>query len=304
MVKPQKFSRFRQTDFQEKLARARRYQRKSQAEYRPSIGIRKWLAGIFLVTIVYLFGISNFFLVQQAHLRGEEGREAQVNEALRELGKHRFAYLIPKNNILFLNEKNLVQALQQYLPEVRSVKYFKREFPRYLELELEKRKPLYIWNSGPDYYLMDQDGVLFQEIHAYDAAVYAEFLITDRTGAKVIIGEQLNIGSTLGFIAALREAWAKSFSDLHPASAALPGLRSGDIFVKTSGGYDVYFDTQRDSQAQLGNLKLLLDRQIPLETHGGLAYIDLRLPNIAYYCYEDAPCAQASSLNATSTMMR
>lgn len=291
-----KFSRFRRPEFQEKLAKARQFQRQSPPG---ALGF-SWPKGVSLIllsVIAYFLVISEMFLVKKPVLRVGELSSELVEDVFKNLGQRRF-YLVPKNHILLLTRQNLLAALQEEVPQVRQITYFKRQLPNRLELGVEKRTPLYVWQSGESYYLMDQDGVIFQKITNYDPAAYTEILIADRTSRSVKVGEKIEIQDTLNLISSLKELWPKYISQTSYSSFALAGIKSQDILVKTGIGFLVYFDKERGRETQLNNLELVLNEQIKPETLSGLSYIDLRLSNYAYYCYKDAPCAFE---NATST---
>ena len=151
--------------------------------------------------------------------------------------------------------------------------------------------PKYVWQSGSDFYLLDQDGVVFQAIASYAPETFSQALIIDTSAAPVTAGEGLSIKPILEFVSRAKDAWQTHINQAGLVHFSVPGGKSQDILVKTTIGFNVLFDLERDPVEQLENLKILLNREILPETHGGLSYIDLRLPHMAYYCYKDAPCA-------------
>lgn len=208
-------------------------------------------------------------------------------ESLRQMSQDRI-YLIPASHILIINQERLLPYLQKELPQIRTLTKFKRVFPDRIEIAIEERKPLYVWQSKDSFYLLDQDGVVFQKITNYNPAAYSQDLIIDTSGSEVRVGQELKLDKALAFI----EQTSQIKNDF--TSFSLPASKSLDIFAKTSMGYEVYFDLDRSVNIQFANLDLLLSREIKPETLNGLSYIDLRLPDIAYYCYKDAPCATSS----------
>ena len=307
--RPARQLRFRRPEFQAKLARARRYERQTivvpeswGSRFLSGLGLRSaWRRGIailFLILLFYFLTLSRVFLVRQVSVLGEGISPAEVEDVLQSLEKQR-RYLVPRNHILLLSKRQLLLALQDELPEVRQITRFKRGFPNQLALAVEKRKPLYVWQSGESYYLLDQDGVVFQKVLTYEPSSFAEVLLADQTQAPVQVGQALPIGKPLQFVEKVKNQWPREIPQTTFASFVLLGSLSPDITVKTGLGFQVYFDLDRSVEAQLRNLNLLLAQEIKPETYSGLSYIDLRLPNIAYYCYLDAPCAPE---NATSTL--
>lgn len=298
----QKPSRFRRPEFQQKLARARKFQR--QAEPVPQglwlsflrrLGLRSVLARVFALLLIlgvaYLLAFSPIFLVRKVTLAaGTDSEAAQIRAVLGKMEQTR-KYLIPSNSIFLLNRSDLLRAIQRDLPAIRQLSDFALEFPDGVKLGIKKREPQYVWQSGSNYYFLDQDGVVFQQIAGYASTTYSQTLIADRTAQTVQVGEDLGIKPILQFIQTLQNLWAQQVPETAFASFSLPTTLSLDLFVKTSSGFQVYFDLNRPVRPQLANLHLLLSQEIKPETYSGLSYIDLRLPTVAYYCYKDAPCA-------------
>lgn len=307
---PHKQLRFRRPEFQEKLARARRYQRKvvvgeegGRSKFFQKIGLRsnssRIGAGIFLLLIAYFLFISRIFLVKHAEVVASGVGEAEVSEVLQRM-EYQQIFLIPSNHILIFSQKRFLAALQKELPEIRRLSSFKRLFPDKVRVALEKREPLYVWQSGENYYLLDQDGVVFQKITNYQPAAFTQTLISDRTRREVKVGEELPIQTILHFVQETQRLWEKFVPQTSLVSFSVPGIKSLDIFAKTAIGFEVYFDLERKAETELKNLNLVLAQEIKAETYSGLSYIDLRLPTMVYYCYQDAPCALENESSKTN----
>lgn len=283
--------RFRRPEFQKRLERARRYQRAAiSAAAKKTAWL--WVAGAVCLGLFYFLFISGFFLIQQAVIAENSVSAEQIEEVLQRLSRDRW-FLIPKNHLIFLNRAIFLEELKRELPQIRALKAYRRILPNKIELAIEERAGAFVWQTANDYYLVDQDGVVFQEIANYSPATYQEILIIDRTGSPVKIGDVLEAANVFGFIKKVKSLWPGIINQTSYASFALPGLRSLDVFAKTGIGFEVYFDLGRDAKIQLENLNLVLTQPIKPETYAGLSYIDLRLSNIAYYCYKDSPCVPA-----------
>jgi hypothetical protein len=277
----QRISRFRNPEFRQKLERARNYERNP--------GFRKRLSRAVVLAcalfVLYYLSVSQRFLITQTD-------SPEVADVLKRMQKERVFYLIPKNHFLVLTRNSLLAAMQKELPRVRSIKSFKKKLPNALALSIETREALYVWQTGPDFFLLDQDGVIFQKIAAFSPETFSQILVTDTSGAEAKAGDRLAIERDLEFIQQIKNNWANEINQTVFASFALPGLKSEDLILKTQTGYSVYFDLNRSPQTQLSNFHLILSQEIKPETYSGLSYIDLRLPTTAYYCYKDAPCAE------------
>ncbi|MDP3740826.1 MAG: hypothetical protein Q8R08_00685 [bacterium] len=304
----EKLQRFGRPEFQEKLARARRFTRKSEP-LSPSLASRLFqglglksgfarlaLLGVFALA-VYFLTISDLFLVRQATLRSDGLGAEQINRVLGEIGKQRL-YLVPKNHILLLTKSRVFAAMQREFPEIKRIEYYRRVFPNRIEIGLVERNGEYVLASREGYFLLDQDAVAFERIINYEPAAIPAPLIIDDSGTEVSLGENLEIQNVLNFLDKLRGEWPRDIHGIDIENFTLPGLAATDVKVRTSRGFIVYFDTSRDPKTQLRNLAYLLNSEIKPETHSGLSYIDLRLGSTGYFCFKDAPCALE---NATST---
>lgn len=304
----EKNQRFRRPEFQEKLAKARRFQRQrapvppsffSRLIYRLGLGSRfvRYALLLVVLTLVYFLVISNVFRVETVVLLSGDFSSEQVSEATSNLGKKR-TLLIPQNHILLLSRAKFEAALRQELPSVRKVTQFRRVLPNKIETALEKRETKYIWQTGSDFYFLDQDGVVFQRLLSYEPAAYSEPLITDESQKNIVLGERLKAEKILAFAQEVREIWSNKISNSPIISYTVPTIVSSDVGVKTGSGFVVYFDLNRAARVQIENLAFILNSEIKPDAQAGLSYIDLRLPAVGYYCFRDAPCALG---NATST---
>lgn len=280
-------SRFRKPEFQEKLAKARGYER----AIRLGFGWKRGLALVLVLIAVYFLAVSHRFLVSTAVVSAPGPTTEQIEDVLLRMQRDNLFYAIPKNHILILSKASLLSEIQKELPGVRSIKIFKKKWPNAIELAVEEREPLYVWHTGEKYFLLDQDGVVFQEIPSYTPEIFSQILINDSSNAEVKNGESLPIGPILAFIEQIRNNWSLDINQTNYDSFSIPGTKTQDILVKTGIGFTVYFDLEREAPAQLENLKMMLNREIRPETYAGLSYIDLRLSHMAYYCYKDAVCA-------------
>jgi len=300
--------RFRRPEFQKKLRAARGFERRS--EPRPqnirgqllrTIGLhilwRQILVVLVLGAAAYFLTLSPVFLVSEVEVESGGFSATEVSRAIAGMGASR-KYLIPTNHILIVNAESVLTALQEEFPQIRSVTSFSRSGWDRVKLGIEERKSSYVWQSAGEFFLLDQDGVIFQRVLNYDPTSFPETLLVDRSDRVMQIGGNVSAEKILQFVEKLKTLWSDVVTQITWRSFSFPGAASLDIAVRTSTGFQIYFDVERPATAQLRNLNLLLTREIKPETYTGLSYIDLRLPDVAYYCYLDAPCA---SENATST---
>lgn len=292
-------TRFRKPDFQEKLARARGYERRVGGVTRR---LPRYFVFVCALVILYFLAISHEFLVRDASVNDAAMSDEQIRSALGNLQDKRLWFIIPSNHILVLNKADLFDELRRVDPKMRTISMMKRSWPNRLALNLEMREPRYVWQSGTEYFLLDQDGVIFEQIPSYTPEVFSQSLIEDSSAALVTPGTTLAVQRIIKFIEDVRSDWPVNINETSIVSFSVPAVRSKDIIVKTAIGFNLYFDLERGVADQLSDLKIVLREQIRAETFSGLSYIDLRLPSIAYYCYRDAPCAPEYSTSTPPTL--
>ena len=111
----------------------------------------------------------------------------EVSRAIAGMGASR-KYLIPTNHILIVNAESVLTALQEEFPQIRSVTSFSRSGWDRVKLGIEERKSSYVWQSAGEFFLLDQDGVIFQRVLNYDPTSFPETLLVDRSDRVMQIG--------------------------------------------------------------------------------------------------------------------
>ena len=284
--------RFRRPEFQGKLKRARKFERRNEKEEPSRLRqIWPWAGVAFLIAAAYFLFFSRVFVI-------ESSNNEQANKAIARLARqHR--YLIPKTHLVILTRRSLLLEIQKDNPEARRITGFKKIFPNGLEVAIEMREQRYIWQSAASFYSVDQDGTLYETL---DVGPGEALVITDRSAQPVAVGTKISDPRLVPFLDKLQELWPKQIHDVEIISFSIPAVGNSDIFVKTKTGFQIYFDLGRKVEAQLASLNLVLSREIDPATFTGLSYVDLRLPRQAYYCYLDAKCASENSTSTIKTL--
>ena len=294
--------RFRRPEFQGKLKRARKFERRNEKEEPSRLRqIWPWAGVAFLIAAAYFLFFSRVFVI-------ESSNNEQANKAIARLARqHR--YLIPKSHLVILTRRSLLLEIQKDNSEARRITGFKKIFPNGLEVAIEMREQRYIWQSAASFYSVDQDGTLYEVLAGpppspphEEGSQRGGLVITDRSAQPVAVGTKISDPRLVPFLDKLQELWPKQIHDVEIISFSIPAVGNSDIFVKTKTGFQIYFDLGRKVEAQLASLNLVLSREIDPATFTGLSYVDLRLPRQAYYCYLDAKCAPENSTSTIKTL--
>ena len=304
-------ARYKTKYFQARIRQARGFKRvprlapkaAARISFKPTSLASLVLRFLFFAIILaagYFLVISDYFLVESVVVLGNiQVDETAVKEWILEERDSRYFFLVPKNHQLIISRSRLTKSLQAKSPYISTVSSIKRKWPNGLEVTLEERVPVAIWQSGGDYFYIDLESVIYEQLPAsYATSTENYFRIVDTTNTPRQTGDTLGISSTLTFLNLVSKNWQTRLST-RLTHAQVTGKLAEDVSASSAQGWTVYFDLKSDVERQLKSLVLILNQEIPEDREGDLAYIDLRLPTAAYYCYLDEPCAVAPVSSGT-----
>jgi cell division septal protein FtsQ len=159
-------------------------------------------------------------------------------------------------------------------PQISFVE-IKRKFPSTLVFKITERKEVAAFCQKEDCYLVDKEGIVFER--GGDQGILkigrenfeSEIKPGDRVIEKEILEKILEISKKIEF--GIEKVSIISEDNLH---------------FKTSQGFEIFIDPQKDIDWQITKLKVALENAIPKEKIGDLEYIDLRFGNFAYPKYK------------------
>jgi cell division septal protein FtsQ len=194
-------------------------------------------------------------------------------------------FFIKKNNLILLGTGNVKKILTRRFPLIKDVVQTKRIWPNQLVIEVKERIPGFVIESDGKYFLIDEDGVVFDQIMDPGEML----IVKDQEVEDFARGESLGNTRLAGFVLALSRQWDSKINT-PIASIIFGGKNTPDVQVETLEGWSVMFDTQRPVVVQLNNLAVLLNKTITEQDRTHLAYIDLRLETKVFICYKEKPC--------------
>lgn len=232
------------------------------------------ISGIF-----YLICFSSPFQIKEIKISGSQ--KVQTKE-LQDLIQREIS-----NTALFFSSKSIfladflkikVKTLEEF-PQIAQIN-LKRELPDTLTVVVEERKPIAVFNQEDLYFFIDKEGIIFE-----NTAAEGELLKIK----KAVQDKELKLGSRVlqkEFLLSILEAESKLENDLKiPIEEILAVIPDERINIKTSEGWEIYFNAKGDKGWQFTKLSEVLEKEIPLEKRGNLQYIDLRFGNFAPYKY-------------------
>ncbi len=179
-----------------------------------------------------------------------------------------------QDNLITFNSDALAAKLRASDPMISSVAV-RRQWPSGITLNVILKDPSIGWSSGNQSFDIDLDGTVIGAMPAGSALP----IVVDGSNLPVNPGQKVVSSKFVAYIQeivpALTAAGVK-VTQLQVKDTTL------DLYVTTDKGYYLILDTGRPASETISDLKqvitaLAAQKRLPLE------YIDLRIPNKAYY---------------------
>lgn len=236
------------------------------------------LSLIILGSLVYLFIFSSVFQVKNIEV-------SQTEKSLQEEIRN----IISENsdNIFLSDIKGIVNKILDRFPQISSVS-IKRKLPDRLIAQINERVPVAVFcrsslssslkifgiRNGRECFFIDNQGIVFEEasgeltlpIIKVKNSIY-RFILGQEAINKEYLEKLLSINNGLKDI---------EINQINPVS-------KDRIDIKTSDGWDIYFNIREDIGWQIEKLNILLKEKLPPEERGSLEYIDLRFDKVYIY---------------------
>lgn len=246
-----------------------------------------WLSisGLIIVAgIFYLICFSPFFQIKEIKVAGSS--QMEIKDFQRDKQKiptediQSFVKQQLEKKMLFFKTKSIflvnLSAMQKTLlenfPQIMEAN-LKRNFPDTLRITIEERVPLGVWCENNNCFFIDEEGIIFEKTQLTSGLIIktAESKQELPLGSRVL--EKENLKLVLEIQKKLREELKIKIEEFLIVSSAR-------LEAKTSEGWWIYFNPEKDINWQIVELSLILEKQIPQEKRGELQYIDLRFDKI------------------------
>jgi len=218
------------------------------------------LAVIILFFVSYFLFFSNIFQIQKIIITEGEG-----------IGEENLKTFIPQNNIFLVDAQKIREDILDNFPQIAEVEIH-RGFPDTLNILITERLAVAVWCEAETEkcFLMDKEGVIFGEVLIPSEVEGLSKIV----GAKEALGKE-KISQILDIQTKLKESFNITSTQAFIASEER-------LNIKTSEGWEIYFNLKGNLDWQLQELGLVLEKQIPLEKKRILEYIDLRFSRVFY----------------------
>ncbi len=233
------------------------------------------LLAISVAAFSYDFLFAPFFQIKEIVVSGNKDIAAFDIQKRVADGAKTNLFLISTRSIFLFQSDKTTNALLVDFPQLSSAS-FKRLWPDRIAVNVFEREAEGLWCESEKCFLLDKDGVIFQEWASQDANILTLRNTADdvatRLGGAVLSAEKLSQILTL-------QDEFKAFNQEIKEVFFMPEDR---INIKTSENWEVYFTLPIDISWQMTRLKLVLEKEIPAEKRPELEYIDLRFSKVYY----------------------
>jgi len=239
-----------------------------------------WLGILIFVVIVgifYLICFSPFFQIKEIKISGNQKVPTGDLENIIQNQIVRNLFFSQTKSIFLVNLNIIKTATLEKFPQLAKIN-LKRSFPDTMLIEIEERKPIAIFCQEEQYFFIDGEGIIFEEVSEADPQWLQIKNLTLTTNSK--LGEEAIKKEKLSQVL---EIESKVKGNLKILEVSI--ISEERLNAKTSEGWEIYFNLESDLNWQLTKLGAVLEKEIPLEKRENLEYIDLRFGNLAPFKY-------------------
>lgn len=256
-------------------------------KYRKSYRIKKrksifssrffWFGILILILIgglFYLAIFSSIFQIREIKISGNQKVSSEILENLiREKISQRVLFFSSQS--IFLTHFNKInKTILEKFPQIAKVN-LKRKFFDKLIVEIKERKLVAIFSHNENLFSLDREGVIFEQIEEPESKLLKVKNLTLKKNPK--LGEKVIKEEILGQILEINSKLNENLK-IEPVEISI--VSEERINVKTSEGWEIYFNLKGDLNWQLTKLSLILKERVPPEKRKNLEYIDLRFEKV------------------------
>lgn len=234
---------------------------------------RFFCLGVVLIPgLIYLFIFSEVFKIKEIKvLSSNEYLKTNIEEITnQELSK----------NIFLLKTKSIKTEILSQFPEILELD-FQKKMPDILTIQVKERQRIaaLCYQDYDKCFLIDKHGLMFKQVEKeliadneliiFLAGPDESFALKQRFSLSNKIEDFLEIEETLGNNLKIE---IKDF--------IIASQKRLNVGIKE--GWEIYFSLGKDIGLQITKLRMLLEKEIPIEERKNLEYIDLRFERVFY----------------------
>ena len=237
------------------------------------------LVAVPLLLLGWFVFFSDMFVVQAVTV--VDARPHTV-EQVKTILEDKIDEVVVKRNIFFLTSDLLESAVLAELPQVRTV-HIVRKLPGTVKAIVQEKEPALLLLSDGQYYFVDDSGVPYEKARLDTLpGVVLPTVKNDNRETRVVLGVAAVEPSFVAFMRSVQDRLPDSVG-AQVAEIHIPSLAAREVHYYLNNNWRILFDATRPFEQQLKTLEQLLRETISEEDQPRLEYIDLRIPQRAYY---------------------
>lgn len=231
--------------------------------------MQKRLLWLVVGILIVLFGIWRTFAISQISVQGVPAGDKLMTESQKLVSAS-----FDQGNLLTFDSEKFASALQQLDPRLKTVAVT-RKWTHGIVIRVTLMQPTLGWDSDNRYYVLDPDGNAIGTLPVSSALP----VVTDDSNLPVAIGQQVAPSTFVAYVSQLVPQLVAS--GVHIKSIDIKDT-TFDLYVTTSTGYQLIFDTTRTVESEMSDYKTVM--QTLAKQHATPSqYIDLRIQGRAYW---------------------
>lgn len=243
----------------------------------------------FVAVSVYVLFFAPYLQILNIDIVGTQALDnAQIKQRVSSMLEGKYLGIVPKNNYMFISQKRVQTVLTGEFKRIRKMTLIKK-FPDSVTIEIDERRALLVWCSGENCYLIDENGTAYGEADFSTPELTQNNLlrITDTSSRGVSLGENILEQSYEKYALEIKDALVKAGFEIG-GEYLTPSRMAGEIRVKTTQGFDLYFSTHFPLESAIETLLVIFNKEIPDEKKSEIEYIDLRNENKIFYKFKNS----------------
>lgn len=234
-----------------------------------------FLALLIASAIFYFLFLFETFWIEKIIVSGEKKVMKEEIELLVERRLKNKVLFFETKSIFALNTRQIKRDILDFFPQIAEVKV-SRGFFDAVSVEVTEREALALWCQEERCFLIDLEGVIFEEVSPeMELFKIGSWQIIDSLALGLTVVTKEKLGQIFEVKSGLAETVKLSITESFLASEER-------LNVKTSEGWEIYFNLKGDLQWQVKELDLLLEKQISPEKREELEYVELRFNRVYY----------------------
>jgi len=240
-------------------------------------GLAVFAAIIVISILIWLLFFSTLFKIQKIEVSGiRDNLLGEVESIAKGVAENR---LIGKNNLLLYNKGELIKILNEkyYLADL----VIKRKLFHTLSISLSEKQQAAVWREAEQYYYIDGDGNIINQIDPLNINGSSYPLIENLTEIK-IDGRQANINKeAIDYILKLFNEF-KDKKHNFELERFIIDKEINTVKMAILSGPKIYFNTKASLEEQTAKLDLIIKDKLKNDLTSIKEYIDLRYANNVY----------------------